>query len=94
MHSIWWHCTSILLKVLNLELGLIRLVDEVLSSFLPLEIGVEPFAIGVRGRRRGVPFTKQHTMDFEHSLRRSYFYTARQSLFAISSVGAFPLKLL
>lgn len=50
MHSIWWHCTSILLEVLNLGIVWIRLADEVLSSFLPLKIGVEPLAIGVRER--------------------------------------------
>lgn len=49
MHSIWWYCTSILLKVLNLKIMLIKLVDEVLRSFLPLKIGAELLTRGVEG---------------------------------------------
>lgn len=72
MHSTWRYCTSILLKGLNLNILLIKLVDEVLRNLLPLEIGAEPLSCGGMGKgiwareRRGVSFSKQeHIMKFE-----------------------------
>lgn len=49
---------------------LIKPVDEILSSFLPLKIGANPSLERgeARGMRRGVLFGKQqHIMEFEHS---------------------------
>lgn len=46
MHSIWWYCTSILLKIVTLKIMLIKLADEFLSSFLPLKVGAELLTTG------------------------------------------------
>lgn len=50
---------------------LIKLVDQVLRSFLPLKIGAELLTgggEGARGKRREVPFSKQeYITEFEHS---------------------------
>lgn len=93
---IWWYCISILLKVLNLKILLIKLVDEDLRSFLPLKNWCRtPHFCRVRARGRSVACGRQeHIMESEHSLCRSHFYVERQSLFVRSSACVFTLKML